>query len=135
MYGGMTHEILTYQPTVLVVDDDENIISAFQDFFRREHYAMISASSPEEALQKIKGRDVDLLVTDVRLKYQSGVSLFLQIKAMLPEICVIVITGYPDAIKEGEVVALGAKCLLLKPLDLNKLREAIGSCLPLPRTE
>jgi DNA-binding NtrC family response regulator len=123
----MKNELLTYQPTVLVVDDDENIIAAFQDFFRREHYTMISASSSAEALQKIKGRTIDLLVTDIRLQYQSGVSLFLQLKAMYPDLSVIVITGYPDAIKEQEVVALGAKCLLLKPLDLNRLREAINS--------
>lgn len=131
----MVEEILKYRPTVLVVDDDENIISAFQDFFTREQCTMISASSAEEVLQKIKGLDIDLLITDIRLKYQSGVSLFLQIKAIYPEMSIIVITGYPESIKEKEVKSLGAKCLLLKPLDLNELRQAISSCLHLPRVE
>ncbi|MFI5251333.1 MAG: response regulator [Bacteroidota bacterium] len=127
----MVKEILRYKPTVLVVDDDENIISAFEDFFRREYCIMLSASSMEQALKIISTQSPDLLITDIRLKDQSGITFFLKFKAMFKDVPVIVMTGYPESITEKEVLALGAEVLLLKPLELNKLRQAVRSCLHL----
>ena len=127
----MVKEILTHKPTVLVVDDDQNIISAFEDFFRREYCTMVSASTLEDALKIIDNHEPDLLITDIRLKDRSGVSLLLQFKAGHKDVPVIVITGYPELLTEKEVLALGADILLLKPLELNKLRDAVRSCLHL----
>jgi len=116
-------------PTVMVVDDDELIIAAFEDFFRRERYTMVPARSANEALQKVEGIAIDLLITDIRLKEQSGVTLFMRMKENHPSVAVIVITGYPDAISEEELRTLGADAMLLKPLELDGLREAIRSAL------
>ncbi len=120
---------MIYRANVLVLDDDENIISAFEEFFRREHCRMIAASSPAEALKKIKHHDVDLLITDVRLKHQSGVTFFLQLKSLGHDVPVIVITGYPESIEEKDLRDLGAEYVLLKPLELERLREAVRDCL------
>ncbi len=120
---------MVYKANVLVLDDDEHIISAFEDFFKREHCKMIAAQSPEEALKKIKNLDVDLLITDVRLKHHSGVTFFLQLKSIGKDVPVIVITGYPESIEEKDLRALGAEYVLLKPLELDKLREAVRDCL------
>jgi len=122
---------MPHQPRVLVVDDDPNILSAFEDFLRREHCAMISASSAEEAMEKIEEYHFDLLITDIRLRHQSGVTFFMQAKAIRPKLPVIVITGYPDLISEKDVKAFGADYFFLKPLELNKLREALRRCLRL----
>ncbi len=117
--------------TVLVVDDDPNILSAFDDFLRREHCDMIAATSAEEAVEKIRGSEIDLLITDIRLRHQSGVTLFMEAKAIRPRLPVIVITGYPDLISEKDLKAFGADYFFLKPLELNKLREAVRRCLRL----
>lgn len=117
------------QPTVMVVDDDTNILFAFEDFFKAEHCTMIAATCAEEALKKIEHHHIDLLITDVRLKFQSGVTFLLHIKATHPKLPVIVITGYPDLITEQEIKNYGANYLFLKPLDLNKLREAFRKCI------
>lgn len=122
---------MRHQPKVLVVDDDQNILSAFEDFLRRERCSMIAASSAEEALKKVKLQHVDLLITDIRLKYQSGVTFFMYVKEIEPELPVIVITGYPDIISEEDVKAYGADYFFLKPLELDKLREAVRKCLHL----
>lgn len=116
---------------VLVVDDDENIRSAFKDFLKREHCSTVVASSAEEALKKAEGQAIDLVITDVRLKSQSGVTLFMQIKAERPELPVIVITGYPNLIAEEELRTLGADYFFVKPLELDKLRDAVRKCLHL----
>ena len=125
----MIEKVLRYQPHVLVVDDDENIISAFEDFFKRERCTMVAASSSEAAMKIVERGGVDLLITDIRLQFQSGVALFLQAKSIRDNLPVIVITGYPESITEEEVKALGAEFMLVKPLDLTKLRQAVRFCL------
>ena len=116
-------------PRVLVADDDTNILSAFEDFLKKEHCMMVPASTTEEAMVHVQEERIDLLITDVRLKTKSGVTLFLNAKIHRPDLQVIVITGYPDAIDEEEAHSLGANHVLLKPLELAKLRRALRSCL------
>jgi DNA-binding response OmpR family regulator len=116
-------------PRVLVLDDDVNILSAFEDFFKREKCTMIPAVTAEDAMEKASNEHFDLLITDIRLQSQSGVSFFLQAKSIQPALPVIVITGYPDSVDEAQVKALGADFLLVKPLELERLREAVRACL------
>ena len=122
---------MSYQPTVLVIDDDENILSAFGDFLRAEGCMMLAAKNTEEAKKYIEQSKVNLLITDIRLKGQSGVTFFMHMKVVQPDLPVIVITGYPDLITDGELKEYGAKYFFLKPLDLNRLREAVRKCLRL----
>jgi two-component system, response regulator, stage 0 sporulation protein F len=123
---------MVHLPKVLVVDDDENILSAFKGFLKTEGCTMIAARSAEEAMMKIAQQRVSLLITDIRLKHQSGVSFFMRMKGVQPDVPVIVITGFPDLVNEEDVKAYGADFFFLKPLDIDKLREAVRKCL---RTE
>jgi len=117
------------QPKVLVVDDEENILSAFRDFLKKEHCEMRAASSAEQAMGILAGDRVNLLITDIRLKGTSGVTFFMEAKRIYPKLPVIVITGYPDLITEETIKEYGADFFLLKPLDLDKLRHAMRRCL------
>lgn len=120
---------MRHQPTVLVADDDESIIFAFKEFFRKERWTMIAASNAEDAITIIADRPLDLLITDVLMKAHSGVTLMLQAKHSHPGLPVIVITGHPDAISEADIRHYGADFVFVKPLDLVLLREAISECL------
>jgi len=116
---------------VLVVDDDINILAAFEDFLRKEHCFMIAAVSAEEGLKKLNDHHVDLLITDVRLEAQSGVTFLLNVVTDRPSLPVIVITGHPGLVTENEVKAYGADYYFVKPLELSKLRTAVRTCLHL----
>jgi DNA-binding response OmpR family regulator len=116
-------------PKVLVLDDDVNILAAFEDFFFKEHCSMVPASTAEEALKMIEREHFDLLITDIRLKSNSGVTLLLNARIINPHLPIIVITGYPESIDEKTLKSIGADFLLLKPLELDKLRQAVRSCL------
>jgi DNA-binding NtrC family response regulator len=120
---------MPHQPRVLVVDDDENIVSAFEDFLRKEHCTMVSASNAEDALSLISQQTVNLVITDVRMKWQSGVTLLMKIKQTRPKLPVIVITGYPNLIAEADIKHYGAEYLFVKPLELDQLRDAVRNCL------
>ena len=117
------------QAKILVLDDDVNILSAFENFFRQERLNMVAATTTEDAMQALRKQSIDLLITDVRLNWQSGVTFFLKAKASYPHLPVIVITGYHESISEQELRAMGVDHFLLKPLDLDKLRSAVHDCL------
>jgi DNA-binding NtrC family response regulator len=80
-------------------------------------------------LKLIGEQRFDLLITDIRLKSNSGVTLFLNARSVDPHLPVIVITGYPESIDETTLKSIGADFFLLKPLELDKLRHAVGRCL------
>lgn len=120
---------MPHQLRALVVDDDANILSAFEDFFRKEHCAMLSASGAEEALQALAGAEVNLVITDIKMPGESGVALCRKLKASRPHLPVIVITGYPNLVPEVDARRAGADYYFLKPLELDQLREAVRKCL------
>lgn len=120
---------MPHQPKVLVVDDDENILSAFQEFLSREHCTMISSQGAEDALAVLSRLQVSLVITDVRMRWQSGVTLLMRIKQSYPSLPVIVITGYPNLISEADIRHYGAEYLFVKPLELDQLRSAVRECL------
>jgi DNA-binding NtrC family response regulator len=117
------------QPKVLVVDDEENILSAFKNFLKKEHCEMLAATSAEQAMSVLAHNRLNLLITDIRLEGTSGVTFFMEAKRIYPKLPVIVITGYPDLITEEAIKEYGADFFLLKPLDLDKLRHAMRRCL------
>src|SRR5512140_2648884 len=121
--------VMPHQPKVLVVDDDENILSAFQEFLSREHCTMISSQGAEDALAVLSRLQVSLVITDVRMRWQSGVTLLMRIKQSYPSLPVIVITGYPNLISEEDIRHYGAEYLFVKPLELDQLRSAVRECL------
>jgi DNA-binding response OmpR family regulator len=123
---------MPHQPRALVVDDDENILSAFENFFRREHCAMLSASGPDEALRLLAGGGVNLVIADIKLEWESGVAFCRKLKGMHRHVPLIVITGYPNLVPEGDARSAGADFYFLKPLELDELRGAVRKCLRAP---
>jgi DNA-binding NtrC family response regulator len=120
---------MQHQPRALVVDDDVNILSAFEDFFRKEHCIMLSASGAEGALQAIAGVEVNLAITDIKMPCETGIALCRKLKQSHPHLPVIVITGYPNLVAEEDARRAGADYYFLKPLELDQLREAVRKCL------
>lgn len=114
---------------MLVLDDDANILAAFRDFFEKERCDMVATSTAEEAMRLLEKDRFDLLITDIRLKTNSGVTLFLNAKILDPHLPVIVITGYPESVDESMLKSIGADYFLLKPLELDKLRVAVRASL------
>jgi DNA-binding NtrC family response regulator len=116
------------RPNVLVVDDDKKILEAFAFLMESENCNMISASDANEAIKKIKGKRIDLIITDFMLETKSSVELFTLIKKSHPEVPVVVMTGYPELISEKDVKMFGGNYFLTKPLELGKLRNVIRTC-------
>lgn len=96
--------------TILIVEDEKEILDMIGDFLSDLGYEVITASSAEEAMERIKGiSKVDLLVTDVILPGKKGPDFAKTIKVIYPQLQILFISGYPEdrlsarAILEGEI--------------------------------
>ena len=81
---------------VLVVDDDEKICWAFEQFLEDEGYHPSIANNAEEGLRNIQDEQPDIIFLDVRLPGMNGLQALGQIKAIQPDATVVIMTAYDD---------------------------------------
>jgi FixJ family two-component response regulator len=111
------------QPTLLLVDDEENILSALKRLLRRDGYRIITATSAEQGLQRLAEETIDVIVSDQRMPGMTGVEFLLRAKALYPHTLRLVLSGYTelqsiiDAVNEGAIYKF-----LTKPWDDERLR-------------
>lgn len=117
---------------ILVVDDEPDVEPLFRQQFRRElrqgAFVMEFAQSANDALRLLSTAEaltLLLILSDVNMPEMSGIELLPKIKAIRPEVPVIMITAYGDAATRERALANGAESLLTKPLDFSALRKEI----------
>jgi EAL domain-containing protein (putative c-di-GMP-specific phosphodiesterase class I)/CheY-like chemotaxis protein len=114
------------QPTLLLLDDEVNILRALTRIFRRDGYRILSTTSIKEAFSLLATNDVQVIVSDQRMPEMSGTDFLSQVKAIHPNTVRIVLSGYTDlksvtdAINEGAIYKF-----LTKPWDDQQIREQI----------
>ncbi len=95
--------------TVLLVDDEPNVLNALTRVLRKESYRILTADSAEQAAGLLHDSDVDLIVSDEEMPGMSGTEFLGRVAEQYPETVRIVLTGHPTlpaalrAINEGKV--------------------------------
>ena len=110
---------------VLVIDDDEKICWAFEQFLESEDYCPSTANSAEEGLRRIAADKPDVVLLDVRLPGMSGLEALGEIKARYPWVIVIIITAYDDVETTIEAMRLQAFDFVPKPIDLDIVKSVL----------
>jgi diguanylate cyclase (GGDEF)-like protein/PAS domain S-box-containing protein len=111
------------QRTLLLVDDEENIVAALRRLLRAEGWLLLSATSAEQALELLARHEVDVILSDQRMPGMTGVELLRRAKQLYPDTIRLVLSGYTelqsitDAINEGAIYKF-----LAKPWDDEQLR-------------
>jgi len=116
-------------PVVLLVDDEERILSALRRTLRREGYELLTAQTPAQALAILDERPVDLVVSDQKMPGLSGVDLLAQIGRRRPGIPRILLTGWPEEIPAARLREVGVHALLPKPWDDTELKSTLRKLL------
>lgn len=106
---------------VLVVDDNESVISILSDFFSLNGCNVHEATTGKEAIEVIRNEDIDIAILDVKLPDINGVLLLDKIKDEKPAVAVIMMSGYKDHDAIIDAMKKGASDFLLKPFELDKL--------------
>ena len=117
-------------PHILVVDDDPLICQQLELLYADDGYRVTVASLVEQAQQVLEKEDVDLVVTDIRLKGPlDGVDLTRLIAERWSDIPVIVITGFAEIETAVEVLKIGASDYLVKPFTAAAIQESTRTVL------
>lgn len=107
--------------TILICDDEKNILSGLADAFSLEDYSVLKATNGLEAWKLINSNNVDLVITDLRMPEMSGEELVKKISSSYPTLPVIVLTGHGTIENAVEAMRDGAVDFFTKPVDLDKL--------------
>lgn len=118
--------------TILIVDDEPDIIKTVKLALRNRGYNIVSASAGGEALGKIDHYDPDLVILDLKLPDLAGEEVCRQIRKGIrrPEVPIIMLTAknLDVDIVIGKVI--GADYYMTKPFDLNELVKKVCELAP-----
>ncbi|MCF6283008.1 MAG: response regulator [Candidatus Polarisedimenticolaceae bacterium] len=119
--------------TILVVDDSSSIRTVVGTALKKEGYNVIEACDGKDALSKLTGQKINLIISDVNMPNMDGIAFVKQVKT-LPNYKftpVIMLTTESEQSKMAEGKAAGAKAWIIKPFQPPKLLKAV-SMLVLP---
>ena len=115
---------------ILVVDDEESVCWAFEQFLKEEGQSPLIASNAQEALEKVTAEKPDLVIMDIRMPGQmNGLEALAEMRKLDPEIYVIIMTAYGDMQTAIEAMQAGAYDYIIKPLDLDQVGVIIQKAL------
>ena len=119
--------------TILLADDDENFCKVLEYNLGEIGYQVIPSRSGEDALQIFKDREVDLVITDIKMPGMSGLELLYEIKRLNPEMLVIVITAYGSVDTAVDAMKNGAFDYITKPFNRDELHLTIEKAFHMRR--
>jgi DNA-binding NtrC family response regulator len=114
---------------ILVVDDDQSIATAFQNFLQFEGHGCRLASNAKDAISLIGEQRPDMVMMDVRMPGVDGLQALEQMRAAFPDLLVVIMTAYGTSQTSIDAIRNGAFGYLTKPLDLDQLRLVIRRAL------
>src|SRR6478735_9369404 len=124
--------------TVLVADDSEAVRTAFQVLLSLHGARVLGASSPAEALATVRSQEVDLVIQDMNFRREAtsgeeGIALFRELRALHPDVPVILLTAWTHLETAVDLVKAGAADYLAKPWDDARLLTTVRNLLELRR--
>ncbi len=114
---------------ILVVDDEPAITGALARKLKREGFDCVTASSGEEALELVGRKELDVVITDVRMPDVDGLDVLKGVKSRDPAIQVIMMTAYTDIGYAVEALRHKADDYLLKPFNMAELSHCVRRSL------
>jgi CheY-like chemotaxis protein len=115
---------------VLVVDDEAVVLTVLREALRRGGYRVTTAASAEEAIDLMRKRRFDLVLTDKNLPGASGMEVLHVARSLTPAPAIVMITGYSSLDSAVEALDMGALDYIEKPIhDVEDLRMRIRRAL------
>ncbi len=120
--------------TLLLVDDEPNILASLSRLLRREGFQILTATSPAEAFELLAKNKVQVILSDQRMPEMSGTEFFSRVRQLYPDTIRILLTGYTDLESVTGAINRGAIYkFLTKPWDDDQLREQIREAFRLSK--
>ncbi|MFO7604689.1 MAG: response regulator [Desulfurivibrionaceae bacterium] len=116
---------------ILLVDDEKNIARIFKQILEQFGYKVTAHFSSIETLETFRAApdSFDLVLTDQRMPWQSGMELAARIREIRPDMPIVLCTGYSSSIDEKEAEEIGIKRIIMKPIGAAALAKNIREVL------
>lgn len=111
---------------ILLVDDDDFFRDRLKRAFTTRGFVVSEAANYEEAIARVREDFPDMAVVDLKMPGRSGLEVIKEAKAIYPDICIVVLTGYGSISTATEAVRLGAFSYLPKPADVDDILHAFA---------
>jgi DNA-binding NtrC family response regulator len=121
-------------PTLLIIEDEERMRRLFELVLKPVGYDLVLASSGGDAVRLIQDQTpFDLIITDLQLGAVSGMEVLEAAKQSMPDVPVLIITGYGTVKSAVEAMQKGAYDYISKPVDNEELKIIISRALQVRR--
>ena len=120
---------------LIVVDDELSVRDSLAKWFREEGYEVTIAESANEALTRVAEQTYDLALLDIKMRGTDGVELQRKLHELVPNLIVIMMTGYASVETAVTTLRNGAYDYITKPLDPEETAHLVAKALAHKRTE
>lgn len=118
------------QDRILIVDDEDHLRRSLSLILQKENYRVTTASNAEEALERLRSQEYDLMFLDLNLPGMSGIDLLVDVNKRVPHMPVLILTAHAALDSAIQAVRFGARDYLIKPLEpvmiLTRVREILA---------
>ena len=111
-----------YDFNILVIEDDQKMRNALQMILSKEGYQVEALESAEEALERIRVRTYDLLISDIKLPGLDGMELLTAVRNFNPNTSIIMITAYATVDQAVIAMKAGAEDYISKPFNIEEIK-------------
>jgi DNA-binding NtrC family response regulator len=120
---------ISNQGRILIVDDDDDIISFLCDVFLENGYKTVGCTSARKALEALEEQEFDLLLADLMMPQMDGIELLKSALETDPSLVVIIMTGYGTIRTAIRARKAGAFEYILKPFKLSELLMTVSRAM------
>jgi len=119
----------TATKSILVVDDEQVMLEFLADVL--EDFKVDKAADGDEAIEKLKEKEFDLIITDMKMPRVSGEEVVKFAREAYPDAKIIVISGYSSLFSVSNTLGYGVCAFLSKPFTIKQIRTEVEKSLEL----
>jgi YesN/AraC family two-component response regulator len=116
----------------MIVDDEELILQLMEQILEATDYVSRCALGAAEALDMLRERPADLLITDIRMPGMDGLAFGMQVRQEFPDTRIVLMTGYFSEFSRGSAEEIGIEHILKKPFKSIELLKVIEQVVNAP---
>jgi len=120
------------KPTVLVADDDEQLVAMLEDVLTRD-FRVVTAHNGASALVQFARYPVDIVVTDLAMPGYNGLDVAAKCKAAKPSIPVVLLTAWDVLVTDEDRERNGVDAVVAKPVRVHEFSDFLLTRVPLKR--
>jgi DNA-binding NtrC family response regulator len=116
---------------ILIVDDEPEVLRLCSRVLSEadQGYTVATARNAEQARRHLDSREFDLLILDIQLPQEDGISFLKHVREVKPELPTMLISGYPDVDAVIDSIRLNVRQFVCKPFTVRALLDAVEASL------